>query len=945
MSAQKRLFLLDAFALIFRGYYAFIKNPIINSKGMDTSAIMGFMNSLLDVIKRENPDHLAVCFDKGGSVDRVEMFAEYKANRDETPEAIKIAVPYIQEILKAMHIPIMVKEGFEADDVIGTLAKKAEKEGYQTFMVTPDKDFAQLVSENIFMYRPRFGGGYETWGVPEILEKFEITDPLQVIDFLAMKGDAIDNIPGLPGVGDKTAKKFLAAYGSIEGLFENSHELKGKMKEKVEANVELGLLSKKLATIMLDVPVEFDAKDFELDQPNLPKVTEIFEELEFRRLLVNLEKTFAPKDENMEVKPQIQTKKEGAKNNPTDNIQFDLFAAPGTGSSEPKVIVNGFNSIENTTHFYQLANTPLSRKLLLKQLLAQKSVCFDTETTGLKSLEVELIGIAFSWEHHKGFYVHFPENQEETLQILEEFRPFFEDEAIEKVGHNLKYDIKVLSNYNIPVKGKLFDTMIAHYLINPDMRHGMDMLAETYLNYQPVPITELIGKKGKNQGNMRDVKLEKQTEYAVEDADITLQLKTHFTKELEGSNLTKLFNDVEMPLVVVLSAMEIEGININTSFLKELSVALNKDIERLEKSIYEQAGEEFNLASPKQLGPILFDKLKLVDKPKKTKTGQYSTAEDVLSFLAKDHQIIRDIQEFRQYKKLQSTYVDALPNEVNPKTNRIHTVYAQAVAATGRLSSNNPNLQNIPIRTERGRQVRKAFIPRDKNYTLLAADYSQIELRIIAALSKEDNMINAFKNKEDIHASTAAKVFNVPISEVTREQRGNAKTVNFGIIYGVSAFGLSNQTSLSRSEAKELIDTYYETYPKLRSYMDGQIHFARENGYVETVLGRRRYLKDINSRNAIVRGAAERNAVNAPIQGSAADIIKLAMINIYKRFQQEKFKSKMLLQVHDELVFDAHNDELEIIKPIIKQEMENAYKLSVPLDVEIGLGEDWLVAH
>ncbi|MBJ2176386.1 DNA polymerase I [Aureibaculum sp. A20] len=945
MSAQKRLFLLDAFALIFRGYYAFIKNPIINSKGMDTSAIMGFMNSLLDVIKRENPDHLAVCFDKGGSVDRVEMFAEYKANRDETPEAIKIAVPYIQEILKAMHIPIMVKEGFEADDVIGTLAKKAEKEGYQTFMVTPDKDFAQLVSENIFMYRPRFGGGYETWGVPEILEKFEITDPLQVIDFLAMKGDAIDNIPGLPGVGDKTAKKFLAAYGSIEGLFENSHELKGKMKEKVEANVELGLLSKKLATIMLDVPVEFDAKDFELDQPNLPKVTEIFEELEFRRLLVNLEKTFAPKNENTEVKPQIQTKKEGVKNNPTDNIQFDLFAAPGTGSSEPKVIVNGFNSIENTTHFYQLANTPLSRKLLLKQLLAQKSVCFDTETTGLKSLEVELIGIAFSWEHHKGFYVHFPENQEETLEILEEFRPFFEDESIEKVGHNLKYDIKVLSNYNMPVKGKLFDTMIAHYLINPDMRHGMDILAETYLNYQPVPITELIGKKGKNQGNMRDVELDKQTEYAVEDADITLQLKTHFTKELEGGNLTNLFNDVEMPLVAVLSAMEIEGININTSFLKELSVALNKDIERLEKSIYEQAGEEFNLASPKQLGPILFDKLKLVDKPKKTKTGQYSTAEDVLSFLAKDHQIIRDIQEFRQYKKLQSTYVDALPNEVNPKTHRIHTVYAQAVAATGRLSSNNPNLQNIPIRTERGRQVRKAFIPRDKNYTLLAADYSQIELRIIAALSKEDNMINAFKNKEDIHASTAAKVFNVPISEVTREQRGNAKTVNFGIIYGVSAFGLSNQTSLSRSEAKELIDTYYETYPKLRSYMDGQIHFARENGYVETVLGRRRYLKDINSRNAIVRGAAERNAVNAPIQGSAADIIKLAMISIYNRFQQENFKSKMLLQVHDELVFDAHNDELEIIKPIIKQEMENAYKLSVPLDVEIGIGEDWLVAH
>ncbi|MET2983618.1 DNA polymerase I [Aureibaculum conchae] len=945
MSTQKRLFLLDAYALIFRGYYAFIKNPRINSKGMDTSAIMGFMNSLLDVIKRERPDHLAVCFDKGGSVDRVEMFAEYKANRDETPEAIRIAVPYIESILKAMHIPIMVKEGYEADDVIGTLAKKAEKEDYQTFMVTPDKDFAQLVSENIFMYRPRFGGGYETWGIPEVQEKFEVKDPLQVIDFLAMKGDAVDNIPGLPGVGDKTAKKFLAAYGSIEGLFENSHELKGKMKEKVEANVEQGLLSKKLATIMLDVPVEFDATDFELSQPDLQKVTEIFEELEFRRLTENLIKTFSKKAESIEVKPKVESKKAVAKNNPTDNIQFDLFAAPGTGTPQEETIISGYNTIEKTSHFYQFAETPLSRKLLLKQLLTQKSVCFDTETTGLKALEVELIGIAFSWEHHKGFYVHFPENQEETKQILEEFRPFFEDESIEKVGHNLKYDIKVLSNYNMPVRGKLFDTMIAHYLINPDMRHSMDILAETYLNYQPVPITELIGKKGKNQGSMRDVALEKQTEYAVEDADITLQLKTHFEKELESGHLTKLFDEVEMPLVAVLSAMEIEGININTTFLKELSTALATDIERLEKGIYEQAGEEFNLASPKQLGPILFDKLKLVDKPKKTKTGQYSTAEDVLSYLAKDHQIIRDIQEFRQYKKLQSTYVDALPNEVNPKTNRIHTVYAQAVAATGRLSSNNPNLQNIPIRTERGRQVRKAFIPRNENYTLLAADYSQIELRIIAALSEEENMINAFKNNEDIHASTAAKVFNVPINEVTREQRGNAKTVNFGIIYGVSAFGLSNQTTLSRSESKELIDTYYETYPKLRSYMDSQIHFARENGYVETILGRRRYLKDINSRNAVVRGAAERNAVNAPIQGSAADIIKLAMINIYQHFQKEKFKSKMLLQVHDELVFDAHNDELEIIKPMIKQEMENAYKLSVPLDVEIGLGNDWLAAH
>lgn len=955
MSDQKRVFLVDAFALIFRGYYAFIKNPRINSKGLDTSAIMGFMNSLLDVIKRERPDHLAVCFDKGGSADRVEMFEAYKANRDATPEAIKIAVPYIQEILKAMHIPIMVKEGFEADDVIGTLSKQAEKEGYKTFMVTPDKDFAQLVSENIFMYKPRFGGGYDIWGIPEVQAKFEVTDPLQVIDFLGMMGDSSDNIPGLPGVGEKTAKKFLAQYGSMENLLANTHELKGKMKEKVEGAKELGLLSKKLATIMLDVPVTFNAKDFELDQPDIEKVTELFNELEFRNLLVNFTKTFAVKEDaasttlndqkTSETKTEEQPKAVKKPSNSNVNGQFDLFAAPGTGSVPEEESNSGFKTIETTDHFYQHIDSPLSRKMLIKKLMQQVSVCFDTETTGLKALEVELIGIAFSYEIGKGYYVSFPENQEETKTILEEFRPFFESEGIEKIGHNLKYDIKVLSNYDMPVKGNLFDTMIAHYLINPDMRHNMDMLAETYLNYQPVSITELIGKKGKNQLTMRVVPIKEQTEYAVEDADVTLQLKEHFTKELESGNVTKLFKDIETPLVSVLSAMEIEGINLNSDFLKELSVALTDDINRLEKSIYEQAGEEFNIGSPKQLGIVLFEKMELVKKPKKTKTGQYSTAEDVLSYLAKDHQIIRDIQEFRQYKKLQSTYVDALPNEVNSKTGRIHTVYAQAVAATGRLSSNNPNLQNIPIRTERGREVRKAFIPRDENYVLLAADYSQIELRIIAALSEEETMINAFKNGEDIHASTAAKVFNVPLEEVTREQRSNAKTVNFGIIYGVSAFGLSNQTGLSRSEAKELIETYYETYPKLKAYMSAQVDFAREHGYVETVLNRRRYLKDINSQNAIVRGGAERNAVNAPIQGSAADIIKLAMINIYNRFEKENFKSKMLLQVHDELVFDAHKDELEIIQPIIKQEMENAFKMIVPLDVEIGIGQNWLEAH
>ena len=950
MSDKKRLFLLDAFALIFRGYYAFIKNPRINSKGMDTSAILGFTNSLLDVIKREKPDLLAVCFDRGGSVARTEAFSEYKANRQETPEAIKIAVPIIESILKAMKIPAVVLAGYEADDIIGTLAKKAEKEGYQTFMVTPDKDFAQLVSENIFMYRPRFGGGYETWGIPEVQEKFGVKNPEQVIDFLGMMGDSADNIPGLPGVGEKTAKKFLAQYGSMENLLENTADLKGKMKEKVEAAKELGILSKELATIMLDVPVDFHEESFKMSMPDIEATKEIFTELEFRRLTENFVKTFSIATNSEDIVNQDNQKIANSKASATKpqgdhHGQFDLFATPGTGNVSEEESIQGYKTIATTSHFYQHVDTPISRKLLLKKLQQQTSVCFDTETTGLKALEVELIGISFSWEIGKGYYVSFPDDQIETKAVLEEFRSFFENTSIEKIGHNLKYDIKVLSNYGMPVKGNLFDTMIAHYLINPDMRHGMDILAETYLNYQPVSITKLIGKKGKNQLSMRDVPIKDQTEYAVEDADITLQLKKHFIEELKKGNVIKLFNEIELPLVSVLTAMEIEGINLNTDFLKELSIHLTDDINRLEKTIFEQAGEEFNIASPKQLGIVLFENMKLVDKPKKTKTGQYSTAEDVLSNLSKDHTIIANVLEYRQFKKLQSTYVDALPNEINPNTGRVHTAYAQAVAATGRLSSTNPNLQNIPIRTERGKQVRKAFIPRDQNHVLLAADYSQIELRIIAALSEEETMIEAFKNGEDIHASTAAKVFNVPLSEVTREQRSNAKTVNFGIIYGVSAFGLSNQTDLTRKESKELIDLYYETYPKLKNYMSAQVDFARDNGYVETVLQRRRYLKDINSRNAIVRGAAERNAVNAPIQGSAADIIKIAMINIFKRFEKEGFKSKMLLQVHDELVFDAHKDELEIIKPIIKYEMEHAFEMIVPLDVEMGIGENWLEAH
>lgn len=946
MPEQKRLFLLDAYALIFRGYYAFIKNPRINSKGMDTSAILGFTNSLLDVIKRERPDHLAVCFDRGGSVSRVEMFEDYKANRDETPEGIRIAIPYIEKILHAMCIPVIVKEGFEADDIIGTLSKKAEKQGYRTFMVTPDKDFAQLVSENIFMYRPMFGGGYETWGIPEVQKKFAVERPEQVIDYLGMMGDSVDNIPGLPGVGEKTAKKFLAAYGSMEGLLANTHELKGKMKEKIEANAELGILSKELAKIMLDVPVEFDEANFEMCDPDVEKVTEIFQELEFRRLLDNFLKTFTTEESGTEVtsseaKPSAKSSSKGT----AGAGQFSLFGGDGAATSKTTTSDTGRKTIKTTPHVYQSVAAGMALKLFTQQLMKQTSVCFDTETTGLDPITAQLVGIAFSWEAGKGFYVPFPENTNEAQQLIEELRPFFESEKIEKIGQNLKYDIKVLKKYKIEVKGVLFDTMLAHYLINPDMRHNMDVLAETYLNYTPVSITELIGKKGKNQLSMRQVPLEQQTEYAVEDADITYQLAEQFRPELTEANTETLFNDIEVPLLRVLADMELEGINLDKDFLQSLSADLDNDIKNLETQIYETAGEQFNIASPKQLGEILFDKMKLVDKPKKTKTGQYSTAEDVLSYLAKDHQIIQNVLEFRGLSKLKSTYVDALPEQVEPSTGRVHTDYMQTVAATGRLSSNNPNLQNIPIRTERGRQVRKAFIPRNGDYTLLAADYSQIELRIIAALSEETTMIDAFKNGEDIHASTAAKVFNVPISEVTREQRSNAKTVNFGIIYGVSAFGLSNQTDLSRSEAKELIDTYYQTYPKLRNYMSELVDFARDNGYVQTVLGRRRYLKDINSRNAVVRGAAERNAVNAPIQGSAADIIKIAMINIHKKLAEGGYKTKMLLQVHDELVFDVPKSELDEMKSLIKSEMESAYKLNVPLDVEVGLGDDWLTAH
>ncbi|UVD78239.1 DNA polymerase I [Myroides albus] len=940
MDNKKRLFLLDAYALIFRGYYAFIKNPRINSKGLDTSAILGFMNSLLDVIKKEQPDHLAVAFDNGGSKDRLELFPEYKANRDATPEAIKIAVPYIKEILKAMHIPIIEVSGFEADDLIGTISKQAEKEDFKVYMVTPDKDYAQLVSENIFMYKPaRMGNGVEIWGIDEVKEKFEVEEPIQVIDFLGMMGDSVDNIPGLPGVGEKTAKKFLKEYGSMENLLDNTHQLKGKMKENIENNKEKGILSKKLATIMLDCPVTFDANQFVLEQPDIEKSEALFVELEFRRMKEQFDKIFSVNQPSIKT-PETVTS--NAKNATLDD-QFSLFGeVENTTNSDSPYFAN----LSTTNHVYQLCDSKMSIRLLVQSLLQQTSVCFDTETTGLDALNAELVGIAFSYEKGTAFYVPFSDNKEETQELLESFKAFFESEQIEKIGQNLKYDIKVLKQYNIEVKGPLFDTMIAHYLINPDMRHNMDILSETYLRYTPQPIEDLIGKKGKNQKSMKDISPELVKEYAGEDADITFQLKQNFEPQLQATNTIELFQNIEVPLVPVLADMESEGIRLDIDFLASLSGALNQDIKQLEKAIYEEAGEEFNLASPKQLGDILFDKLKIGgSKPKKTKTGQYATGEEILSDLAPKHQIVQDILDWRQLIKLQNTYVDALPKQVDPKTKRVHTEYMQAVAATGRLSSNNPNLQNIPIRTERGRSVRKAFVARDENYVIMAADYSQIELRIIAALSEEPNMIESFKNGEDIHRSTAARVFNVPLEEVTKEQRSHAKTVNFGIIYGVSAFGLSNQTNLSRSESKELIDTYYATYPKLKDYIAKQIDFAREHGYVQTILGRRRYLKDINSHNAVVKGAAERNAVNAPIQGSAADIIKIAMINIHKKLISEKWQSKLLLQVHDELVFDAHKEELENLKTMVKQEMENAFTLTVPLIVDLGVGQNWLEAH
>ena len=940
-SSDKRLFLIDAYAMIFRGYYGLIRNPRITSKGLDVSAIFGFTNSLIDLIKREKPSHLAVVFDVGKENIRTQEFPEYKAHRSETPEAIKIGVPYIQRILEAMKIPILGVEGYEADDVIGTVAHKAEKEGYTVFMVTPDKDFGQLVTNNIKIYKPASkGGDVEIIGIAEVKAKYGIKHPKQVIDILAMMGDAVDNIPGLQGVGEKTALKFVQQFGSIESLIANTSKIQGKLRQKIEASAEQGLLSKKLATIICDVPIDFEQEKYDVEKPNFEEIQKIFDEIEFKRLYENLYRAFNEPLNTEEAKPKNP---EPAQKLPTGlTRQLDLFA--DFEATEQETLTINKTKIENTDHLYQFVNTPKAQQILVENLLKQKAVVFDTETTSLNELEAELIGLSFSYQKGLAYYIPLAEDREKALETLQIFKPFFEKQDILKIAHNFKYDLKVLTQYGISIRGNCFDTMIAHYLLNPDGRHGMDYLSEIYLSYTPIPIESLIGKKGKNQKTLRSVSLEQQTNYAAEDADITFQLYEKFAPQLKKENLESLFYDVEMPLMKVLAKMELAGVALDTDWLSKESLDLENDLRELEKKIFALSREEFNINSPKQLGDILFAKLHLDPKAKKTKTGQYSTSEEVLQKLAGKHTIIGHILEYRTYQKLKSTYVDALPQEIQPKDGRVHTHFSQTTAATGRLASLNPNLQNIPIRTLRGQQIRGAFVA-DKGKKIISADYSQIELRLIAEVSGEDNMIKAFQNGEDIHASTASKLFKVPITDVTKSQRSQAKAVNFGIIYGQSSFTLSEQTGLSRSEAKQMIDSYYQTYPMLKEFMNEQVLKARQNGFVETILGRRRHLKDINSNNAVVRGHAERNAVNAPIQGSAADIIKIAMINIDKALHEQNLRTQMLLQVHDELLFEAPEDELEVVAPLIRQLMESAVRTTVPLLVEVGIGNNWLEAH
>jgi len=933
MAEDKRLFLLDGHALVYRAHFAFITRPLINSKGVNTSAVTGFTRTLWDLMSSQNPTHIAVAFDLTTPTFRHEMYPEYKANREAQPEDIVVALPFIEAIVKAFNIPIVTMDGYEADDVICTLAKQAEGEGYKVYMVTPDKDFGQIVSDNIFLYRPsRKGNGVEIMGEKEVCEKWGIERVEQVIDMLALQGDKVDNIPGIPGIGVKTAAKLLAQFDSVERLLENTDQLKGKQKEKVEENKEQAILSKELATIKLDVPIEFDADKFIIDDPDKDRLAEIFKELEFRTLA-----------------QQILGTQEAAK---PQSKQGSLFgddeqkSSPASKVKAPPAHSVADKNIGNTEHEYHLVDTEEKRAMLLKKLMEQKSICFDTETTSIDATQAEIVGMSFAFQPHEAYYVPIPAEEEEARRIVQQFKGVLENEKIEKVAQNLKYDALVLRWYGVEVKGPYFDTMIAHYLLEPELRHNMNYMAETYLKYQPVSIEKLIGKKGKNQLTMRDVEPEKVKDYAAEDADITLQLKEHLEPWLKDEGLEKLYKDIEEPMVRALVNMEYEGIRLDADFLNDYSKKLEQQIDEFEKKIHEEAGVKFNIASPKQVGEVLFDKLGLPYRWRKTKSGQYSTNEEKLAELAKDYPIVDDILEYRGLTKLKSTYVDALPRMINPRTGRIHSSFNQALAATGRLSSNNPNLQNIPIRSEVGAKVREAFVPRDEDHLLLAADYSQVELRLIAEISGDEAMLEAFHSGKDIHSATAARVFEVPYEEVSREQRYRAKTVNFSIVYGAGATNLSNQLDIKRTEAKELIEQYFKRYPGLKSYMDKAVEEAREKGYVKTLMGRRRYLRDIDSRNGVIRSHAERNAINTPIQGTAADLIKMAMVNIDRIFQEKKFKSKLILQVHDELVFDAHKDELDTIKPIIEHEMKNAMpSLKVPLVVEMGEGENWREAH
>lgn len=922
---EKKIFLLDAYALIFRAYFAFSKNPRINSKGLNTSAIFGFVNAMLEIIDKEKPSHLAVVFDPGTKLKRNEVFPAYKANRNETPEDIKLSIPYIFKILEAMNIPMVKEDGYEADDVIGTLAKEAEKEGFTTYMMTPDKDFGQLVSENIFMFKPgRSGNPPEVWGVPEVCAKFEVTRVAQVIDILGLWGDAVDNIPGVPGIGEKTSKKLIGLFDSMEGIYENLDQLKGKQLENFRNFKEQAFMSKDLATIDIQVPHDFQVKDAIMEKPNSEKLQEVFAELEFRQLAkrvlgVTIETVAKPIGE-----------------------QMDMFSSP----VEEVEVVSEKRRLSNTAHNYILCDSEKQILELIQLLNACSSFCFDTETTSLNVWEAELVGIAFSMEVGRGYYVPFTDDLEMSKKVSGLFKQVLEDSSKEKIGHNLKYDINVLKKYGIHVSGPLFDTMVAHYILHPDNnRRSMDALAELELNYSPMPITELIGPKGKNQKSMRDVDVAIACEYACEDTDVTLQLKGIFESQLKEGKEFELFQNVEMPLVPVLGEMEEEGVHLDGEMLHEFSITLADEIIEIEQKIYEEAGKNFLISSPKQVGEVLFDHLKITDKAKKTKTGQYATGEDVLQKLKDKHPIVGLLLEYREVVKLKNTYVDPLPELISEKTKRLHTSYNQVVAATGRLSSDKPNLQNIPIRSERGKEIRKAFIPRNENYTLIAADYSQIELRIIAALSKDENMLAAFRSGQDIHASTAAKVYGIALDEVTREQRSHAKMVNFGIIYGISAFGLSQRLNISRKEAKQIIDSYFEQFPGIKIFMDQCILDAREKGYVETILGRKRFLRDINSANAVVRGFAERNAINSPIQGSAADMIKLAMIKIQEYLKSSGMQAKMILQVHDELIFDAPKEEASLLIEKVKELMRTAMEIDVPMEVDANQGDNWLQAH